>query len=332
MATPQSPEEQQAALDAMASMARGEPQQKPQASQEPTKQEKAMEQLAPKTEGEQQQQSAAVFELNVGNGQKRQLTESQILGMMDRYKNLNYQQMQSKPLLDAATQAMQDLGMNQDQFLGHMQELMAKAKEKNTQFGGKDEHPNKVGAPPNQGADPDFDSQLKAWEDQNAASLPPMYKDMLAQQRQMASGLTQMQQMMQQLIASQNGQLRAAAEVNSQAQQQGGVNLREAIANNLNRVQQQLSLPDETANDFMTFSAERGYSLEDFIDPNLAIKVATDFKNSMESGEMARLKEISQRRQAYTGATDQAALGGGASPANNPDLEALTGFIKSRRG
>ena len=68
MATPQSPEEQQAALDAMANMARGEPQQKPQASQEPTKQEKAMEQLAPKTEGEQQQQSAAVFELNVGNG------------------------------------------------------------------------------------------------------------------------------------------------------------------------------------------------------------------------------------------------------------------------
>ncbi len=332
MATPQSPEEQQAALDAMANMARGEPQQKPQASQEPTKQEKAMEQLAPKTEGEQQQQSAAVFELNVGNGQKRQLTESQILGMMDRYKNLNYQQMQSKPLLDAATQAMQDLGMNQDQFLGHMQELMVKAKEKNTQFGNKDEHPNKVGAPPNQGADPDFDAQLKAWEDQNAASLPPMYKDMLAQQRQMASGLTQMQQMMQQLIASQNGQLRAAAEVNSQAQQQGGVNLREAIANNLNRVQQQLGLPDETANDFMTFSAERGYSLEDFIDPNLAIKVATDFKNSMESGEMARLKEISQRRQAYSGATDQAALGGGAAVASNPDLEALTGFIKSRRG
>jgi hypothetical protein len=332
MATPQSPEGQQSALDAMANMARGEPQQKPQASQEPTRQEKAMEQLAPKTEGEQQQQSAAVFELNVGNGQKRQLTESQILGMMDRYKNLNYQQMQSKPLLDAATQAMQDLGMSQDQFLGHMQELMAKAKEKNTQFGGKDEHPNKAGAPPNQGADPDFDSQLKAWEDQNAASLPPMYKDMLAQQRQMATGMTQMQQMMQQLIAGQNGQLRAAAEVNSQAQQQGGMNLRDAIANNLNRVQQQLGLPDETANDFMSFSAERGYSLEDFIDPALAIKVATDFKNSMESGEMTRLKEISLRRQAYTGSTDQAALGGGATAASNPDLDALTGFIKSRRG
>ncbi|MGL4915726.1 MAG: hypothetical protein ACRC5D_05675, partial [Aeromonas allosaccharophila] len=210
MPTPQSPEEQQAALDAMANMARGgQPQ--PQASKEPTAQEQAMSKLAPKTEGEQQQEPAAVFELNVGNGQKRQLTETQILGMMDRYKNLNYQQMQSKPLLDAASQAMQDLGMNQDQFLGHIQALIQKAKEKNTTFGGQDEHPNKVGNPPNKGADLDFDAQLKAWEDQNAASLPPMYKDMLAQQRQMATGMTQMQQMMQQLIAGQNGQLRAAA-------------------------------------------------------------------------------------------------------------------------
>lgn len=331
MPTPQSPEEQQAALDAMANMARGgQPQ--PQASEEPTAQEQAMSKLAPKTEGEQQQEPAAVFELNVGNGQKRQLTETQILGMMDRYKNLNYQQMQSKPLLDAASQAMQDLGMNQDQFLGHIQALIQKAKEKNTTFGGQDEHPNKVGNPPNKGADLDFDAQLKAWEDQNAASLPPMYKDMLAQQRQMATGMTQMQQMMQQLIAGQNGQLRAAAEVNSQAQQQGGLNMREAIANNLNRVQQHLGLADDTAQDFMTFSAERGYSLEDFIDPNLAIKVATDFKNSMDSGEMARLKEITQRRQAFTGASDQAALGGSAAPASNPDLDALTGFIKSRRG
>lgn len=334
MATQQTPQEQQASLDAMAALAQGRQGQEPQgkASDAPTQQEQAMQSLAPKTEGEQQQQPAALVELDIGNGQKRQLTQSQILGMMDRYKNLNYQQMQAKPLLDAANSAMQELGMNQEQFLGHMQELMGKAKEKNTQFKGEDEHPNKVSAPPGQGADPQFDAELKAWEDQNAASLPPMYKEMLAQQRQMAQGIGIMHQMMQQLMAGQQGQLRAAAQVSQQAQQMGTSNMREAIANNLNRVQQQLGLGDDTAQDFMTFSAERGYSLEDFLDPELTLKVATDFNNSINSGELSRLKDVAARRQAYTGASDQSAMGGAQAAQPNADLDALTSFIRTRRG
>lgn len=340
MATAQSPDEQQAALDAMSQMARGgqqqqgqpQQQQQGQASKAPTPQEQAMSNLAPKTEGDAQQEGAAVFKLNTGNGQTREMSETQILGMMDRYKNLNYQQMQSKPLLDAATTAMQEMGMDQGQFLEHIQGLMAKAKEKNTQFGGQDDKPNKVSAPPGQGQDAGFDAQLKQWEDQNAASLPPMYRDMLMQQRQMFDGMGQMQAMMQQMIAGQNGQLRAAAQINQQAQAQGSDNMRSAIANNLNRVQQSLGLHDDTAQDFMAFSSERGYSLEDFLDPDLTHKVATDFKNAMGSGELERLKAITQRRQAYTGASDQSAMGAGNAPQQNADLDALTGFIKGRRG
>jgi hypothetical protein len=51
----------------------------------------------------------------------------------------------------------------------------------------------------------------------------------------------------------------------------------------------------------MIFAAERGYTMEDFVDPNLTIKVMQDFRNSMDSPEMERMRGIAQRRQAFTG-------------------------------
>ena len=55
------------------------------------------------------------------------------------------------------------------------------------------------------------------------------------------------------------------------------------------------------AEDFQVFANERGYTQEDFLDPQLRLRVMNDFKNSVHSGEMERLRDISKRRQAFTG-------------------------------
>ena len=57
------------------------------------------------------------------------------------------------------------------------------------------------------------------------------------------------------------------------------------------------------------FAAERGYTMEDFADPQLTIKVMTDYKNNKSSPEMARL-EIMGKRQAFTGSVGQTANAG----------------------
>jgi hypothetical protein len=58
--------------------------------------------------------------------------------------------------------------------------------------------------------------------------------------------------------------------------------------------------------------------MEDFVDPQLTIKVMTDFKNNMDSPEMERMRAIAQRRQAYTGSM-------GSTPSAGSNAEAGAG-------
>jgi hypothetical protein len=73
------------------------------------------------------------------------------------------------------------------------------------------------------------------------------------------------------------------------------------MANNLDAAQKAVGLPDEDQKDFFDFAYGRGYTLEDFVDAELTMKVATDFKNEKNSPEMDRLKSLAERRQAFTG-------------------------------
>ena len=115
------------------------------------------------------------------------------------------------------------------------------------------------------------------------------------------SQLQQTQQMLQQVLANSAGVADAAKAGMQGAQTQQIQAVRQQIANNIDRVQQAIGLPDSAANDFMVFAGERGYTLEDFVDPQLTIKVMQDFKNNMNSPEMERMKAMAERRQAYTG-------------------------------
>jgi hypothetical protein len=121
--------------------------------------------------------------------------------------------------------------------------------------------------------------------------------------------------MTQQMLAAVLGQTQGVADAARQGVQQARTDgmqaVRQQIANNIDRAQQALQLPDDAAQDFMTFSSERGYSLEDFADPMLAFKVMSDFRNNMNSPEMERLKGIASRRQAFTGSLSAATPGSG---------------------
>jgi hypothetical protein len=84
----------------------------------------------------------------------------------------------------------------------------------------------------------------------------------------------------------------------------------------------------------MMFAAERGFTMEDFVDPQMTIRVMQDFKNNMDSPEMERMRAIAQRRQAFTGSlgSTPAAAPSNAEPAGESTFDSLASKIMSRKG
>ena len=344
------PQDMSSVVDTIASKVLGVP---PEQASEPKPEEKsskdspegeAAEKGSPDTEGDKVAAEAVIYEIEWGkpgeDGEQktRKLTPEQIKSTFDRYSALNYDNAQYKPVMDVIRQYIQaNPGMSPNQLADTLQNL-AKADQHNPTMGNTDG--DKSGDYDKTAAleAGDMDAILAKWEEDNAASLPPGYKEMLAGgpdvealQRQLA----QTQQMVQQLLGAAEGTARAAKEGNEWAQGRETSAIRQTIANNIDKVQAALNLPDDKANDFMVFAAERGYTMEDFVDPQLTIKVMQDFKNNMDSPEMERMLAIAQRRQAYTGSlgstpsaspSTEMAEGGGST------LDRLTSSAMARRG
>lgn len=337
MATPQDPQAMAAMVDAIASRQMGvDPQAAPQGQMPPGAPPQAMPQQmpqppkesatdkadakgSPKTEGDSMNEAAIIYEVEFGENEKRKLTPQQIKSTFERYRDLNFKNAQYKPVMDLVEQIMRENpGMNPAQMAGAMANVY-KAQQSNPTMG--NEQGTKSGDYQKDQAVKagDLDSMLKKWEDDNAASLPPGYKDMLVGQarsmQSMQQQLMQTQAMLQQVMAQSQGVADAAKQGMQQGQSQQITATRQQIANNLDRVQAALKLPDDKANDFMVFAAERGYTMEDFVDPQLTIKVMSDFKNNMDGPEMERMRGIAQRRQAFTGSL-------GSAPGAVPSPEA----------
>lgn len=300
--------------------------QEPPAPQE-TEAEKVQEQAAPKDEGDAQAAPAIVYEIDF-NGEKRKLTPQQIAATFERYGALNRTHATVKPIVQMAEALMRESGRSAADVATFMVNAM-KAYAKNPTMGNtKGEEQDKPDAP---NADID-DEALAAWEAENAASLPPGYREMSKQMRALAQMQAETQRMMQMVLAQSRGVADAAAGSVAGAREQQVQAIKAHIANNLNRVQQALGLPDEAGRDFMTFATERGYTIEDFIDPDLAYKVASDFKNYMNSPEMERLRAIAAKRQAYSGSLGSAPANGAAEaqPKNDPLMRIYTKAAKER--
>ncbi len=351
MAQPQKPEDAANLIDALASKQLGPagpqegaiPQPSPQAGEptgetppapEETNQGKAAEQGSPETEGDKVVEEAIVYDVDWGEGQeKRQLTANQIKSTFDRYSAMNFKNAQYKPVNDVIEAVMRDNpGMNPQQLAKEMTALY-KAAQSNPTLGnttGEKSGDSQEKTPSN------LDGLLKKWSDDNAIELPPGYKDILvsgvSEVDQIKAELGRTQQMLRQVMAQGQGIADAAKNASQQGQQDKVSAARQQIANNLDRVQGHLGLQDDKAQDFMLFAAERGYTMEDFIDGNLTLKVMSDFKNNMDGPEMDRMREIAKRRQAYTGSMGSSPTAQGTEPQGESTFDKFAAGKMAQKG
>ena len=300
-------------------------------NRQPTAEEKAAADQSPTTEGDKQSLDPVVYDVVFGENDKRQLTDKQIAATFERYRNLNFQHSQLKPVLQVVEGIMQKHKANPEQMARALLNL-EKAYEKKPTLGAQAEKQTPVKQEPKKaddGVDP-----FKQWEEDNAASLPPGYKEMQGTMEQMAQQNIQLQNMLQQVLARSQGMVDATRQGNQQQALQQQQTIRQTIGNNLDRAQQQLNLPDDSAKDFMAFASERGYTLDDFVDPGLTVTVMNDFARNREGPEMDRIRKIMERRQAFTGTVDGSPSAGEQKSISQEqsDIDRLTDQIYAKRG
>jgi len=205
-----------------------------------------------------------------------------------------------------------------------MRETAMDAVTKKPQMGGQSTGKQPQQAPDGQGqaaqaAMGDSEAAFKKWEADNAVTLPPGFREqgsaMAAMQGQMQQMMRMMQQMAQGGMAGQQAtqgaqqQMQIASDAQAEAAQ--GM-----IKNNMQQAMAAAQVPPDALDDVMIFAMQRGYTPEDFIDPQLAQTVMQDYRANKDAPEVNRLREIAKRRQAFTGMTSGSP--GGAAPVAAP--------------
>lgn len=291
----------------------------------------AVANAAPVTEGDKMAEDAVVYEVDFG-GDKRKLTPQQIRGTYERYAALNAQHAAMKPIIELTSRLMERTKAKPEQLAQFMMTAMQAAAHNPTLGQKQQQQSPPTATTTDQPAPPADDDPLAAWERENAVSLPPGYRESASKMANIERMLAQTQQMLAQVLSGTRGVVDAAAATGADARARQIDAVKRQIANNLAAVQQALQLPDEAEQDFMMFAAERGYTMEDFADPELAMRVAQDFKNNMNSPEMERLRAIMQKRQAYTGSLGSPAGTGAAAdqPAPSRFERMVQGAMASR--
>lgn len=254
---------------------------------------------SPKDEADAMKAEAILYEID-----GRKLTPSQIKGTFDRYRDLNFKHQEMGDLHRVAEIAQQlGLGQNPRDVARVFAEMLREKANAPVQQGGQTQ----------EGRLPE-DDELAKWEEENAAKLPPGYRELQSNLRNFGQGQQQLMEMVRAALAQSGAQSGQAADTALQAREQRSSLMRERIKHNLESMAQRVGVSPDQAQDFMLFAGERGYTLEDFIDGNLTGTVMQDFKANMATPEMERLREIAQRRQAFTGSIAASPSGGDAAP------------------
>jgi hypothetical protein len=299
--------------------------------------------VAPKeAEGEP---SFEFIEIDDGEGGTRQLTKSQIKSTLDRYSQLNHRWQTEagpmKPVMEVMKQLMGTAKANghdaKPEEMAELVQAAVRAYVSNPQMGGDskkaDEAPAGEGAAKAPMGDLD-DNALSEWEKKNAVALPPGYKEQLSSLKGMQATMQQMMQMMQQLAQGKNVGEKALAAAGEQQQVARKAQMsaaKQTVMTNVQRAMQAANLKPEDLRDFQTFAQARGYSPEDFIDPELTSTVVQDFSANRQAPEIARLRQMQERRQAFTGNV-AGAPGGAASAAAAPADPMLAQLIQGALG
>lgn len=333
-------------IDSLASEQMGVPPQNPQAApqaapkkESPTPQEQATAAVAPATENSNGKK--APFEFFEVDGQA--YSPDQIQGMISRYKAQNYEHQTKVAPLKKSVEFLnsirqQALAENQDINDDQMSAILQAAMDayaKNPTIGAKGKQQGTQGDPArqdinmsqehNNNTTDDINAQLAEWEANNAISLPPAYKQAIANNGTMASQIAELTELVKGLTAA-NATTAQTAE--QQLNQAKGLNAdagRQQIVNNMQRIQNEFQFPDEAETDFMAFVQERGYDVWELMDYDLGRKLATDFKNLQAAPELERLRSAAQRRQAFTGNLAPSPGDNGATQkqATDPDMDLI---------
>ena len=291
------------------------PKEKTAPAENATPQEQAAQVASPQTEGDKAQEAAVMYKVKMGD-KERTLTPQQISSTFERYRDLNHKQAQMKPVMDLAEKMMQ-AGNIDGTTAAKLMEASMQAYTKNAQMGRNRPAQENVAAPeqPSPNAQqPNLDAEFKKYEDENAISLPPGYREAAARLNAMEQRLGQGMQMLNQMTQRMGQQAQQGIQSAQQAQGDRMQAVEQTIRTNLDRAQQAAGLPDDAVTDFQTYAGERGYTAEDFADSALTMKVVQDFANERNTPEFQRLKDMSSRRQAFL----QTQQGSPAAPAAKP--------------
>ena len=301
-------------------------------AQNATPQEAAAQVGSPQTEGDKTQEDAVLYKIQVGEAE-RELTPQQIGSTFDRYRDLNFKQSQMKPVNDFAEKMMKASGAQPEQVAKLMQAAML-AYTKNPQMGRArpaGDGSAKAEQPFPNAQQPDMDVELKKYEDENAISLPPGYREAAARLNAMEQRLGQGMNMMQQMSQQMGQQAQQGIQNAQQAQTDRGEVIRRSIGNNLDAAQVAAGLPDEAVADFQAYAGERGYTSEDFADQGLTMKVVQDFANQRNTPEFQRLKDMSSRRQAYLQTQSGGPVGPASAPQGDNTMDRLAAAALAKR-
>jgi uncharacterized membrane-anchored protein YhcB (DUF1043 family) len=272
----------------------------------PTPLEQSAEAVSPKTEADMVKEEAFI-KVNFGEGDDRTLSDKQIKDTYDRYRDLNFKHQTEiapmRPVLDFANEIARSVQEDTGQPVGAddiVQFLTAasRAYMSNPTMGGAitDPTPDTAGIPLKE-----LQDDMAAWEEENAVSLPPRYKEAADMMQKLQDENAQIRQMLGSMANQTQGLAETTQQQVQQADSMNKNSTQQLMANNLDYAQKVTGLADDAQEDFFDFAYGRGYTLEDFVDKELTVKVATDFKNERNSPEMERLKGIATRRQAFTG-------------------------------
>jgi len=305
------------------------------AAAKPTKESAAIEALSPNNPSDSGADSAAVmYAIDMGDGKTENLTPSQISGVMNRYKDMNHKNAMNSNLLKVVEAAIKG-GMAKDPDDAARQLLaLMRAGKPNPEMGGDGKPAQRPGEANDPASSPDAMARaMSQWEDDNAVSLPPGYKEMF---KSMNSEMAGLKKMLGDVLKGGLQQGDQAARLAVDAKTDKASAMTQRIENVLNGAAQHVGLTSEDARDFKMYAAELGYVQHDFSDPTLTVKLMTAFKNSKNSDEFTRLKELHGRRQAFTGSVPSAtSTPGGGQTQGAPDatLGRLTdGAISKRMG
>jgi len=330
-----------------------DPNKKPE--EKPTTAEQVQTKVSPETEGSKSKDSPFEFlEVDLGNGNKEAYTPEQVQGIASRYRDLNYQHQTkiapikgSVELLNTLREQAKAEGHDlNDEALTQLLQASLQAYAHNPEMGAQamqNPQPNQTPERVNQTVETqtgnqsgqNLEAEMAEWEQTNAVTLPPMYKQAMANSKNLEDQVQQLTQLVQGMATAGQQTSQVANQQLQQAQATNADAGKQQIINNLQRAQNEFQFPDEAEKDFMTFTQTRGYDTWDLLDYNLVRTLATDFKNVQAGPELERLRGIAERRQAFTG---NLAPAPGADNTNPPavdeqqtDIDAMTDTIMKQK-